>query len=525
MITRWRALARLLVGLALTGSVWSACPERRAAPRRVPRSRPVADAPAPRAPLAAAPSAPTGSAGGGEGEAAGAFGSGLDRQGKPLRWLALGGGATPEMNPVSIEQDIALAAQALGGRGLILFAGGRGARDVQVLDPSPRGDPLLRQLAALFDPRGGRESSYRRSSLPIAAAASFEHARQAVTRLAGLEGEALTLYLAGHGEQGEHPRDNFLALWGGSELRVSDLADWLERARRSVRVVVTTCFGGGFAELAFAAARAERGAPAGLRCGFFATPADLPATGCDPNPDRAAQDGYALHFFNALRGRDRDGRALDLDALDLDADGRISLLEAHTRVNLASPSADVPTTTSERWLAAVAPRRGRRRSVVLPEQEAVVAVLSARTGLPPEARQAHAALHALERQVDAAREQRERAGAAEEQAAAAVIARLLGRWPVLDDAWHPDFGALLRQERAAIAAYLARSAEYRHYQQAGQALEAAQDAYWQLREQAAPVERLTRALDYRERAARLHAAKGGAWRAFERLRDCERGAP
>jgi len=519
-MTRWRWPAWLLIAGAAGGSAWLA--DRH--PLATPSGRLACASSVRRTALRPDATSPTGQPDPGD-----AASWRLATSGAELRWLALGGGATPEMNSVSIEQDIGLAAQALRGKGLILFAGGPGARDVQVLDQArdanPRGDPLLGELAALLDPRGGRDSSYRRSTLAVAAASSLEHARQAVTQLASAAGPPLTIYLAGHGEQGEHARDNWMALWGASELHVSDLAGWLDDARRTVRVVVTTCFGGGFAELAFAAAQVERGAPPVTRCGFFATPADLPATGCDPNPDRAAQDGYALHFFNALLGRDRDGGALPLAALDLDRDGRISLLEAHTRVNLASHAADVPTTTSERWLGAMAPRRGPRRLTVLPEQGAVVNALSARTGVPPQARAAHAALEALERQIDATRDQRDQTSADEERAAAAVVARLLARWPVLDDPWHPDFAALLKQERRAIATYLERSPEYRRYQEARREVDEAQDAYWKLREQAAPIERLTRALDYLEGAARLRAAGGRAWRAFEQLRACERGEP
>lgn len=515
-MNRWSWPARCCLVAALGGVAWLVLRGPAAtALRRTPASSPLAPG------LPGATPAP-------------AAATGMDAASEPLRlpgggvglrWLALGGGATPEMNSVSIEQDIGLAARALRGAGLILFAGGPNARDVQVLDARPRGDPLLRELAALLAPRGGRESSYRRSTLPVAAAASLEHVRQAVTQLASLAGEPLTVYLAGHGEQGEHARDNWMALWGGSELRVSELAEWLDGARRTVRVVVTTCFGGGFAELAFAAAKPAAGAAPAARCGFFATPPDLPATGCDPNPDRAVQDGYALHFFHALLGQDRDGRSLPLATLDLDRDGRISLLEAHTRVNLASRAADVPTTTSERWLDQVAPRQGPGRAIALPEQQAVVAALSTQTGVPARARAAHAALEALERAIDNARARRDEASADEERRAALVIAHLLARWPVLDDPWHPDFPLLVQREGRAIAAYLARSAEHQHYQRARRALDEAEDAYWQLREQAAPIERLTRALDYLERAARLRARGGRAWTTFERLRACERGLP
>src|SRR4029077_2773259 len=99
--------------------------------------------------------------------------------------------------------------------------------------------------------------------------------------------------------------------------------------------------------------------PAGsVRCGLFASTWDREASGCDPDPDRREQESYPLHFLHALRAEDRDGHPLNRDDLDLDHDGTISLLEAHTRARIMDASIDVPTTTSERWLRGVAPASG-----------------------------------------------------------------------------------------------------------------------------------------------------------------------
>ena len=66
---------------------------------------------------------------------------------EPLRWIAAGGGGTPEFNQVSIEQDLGLARETFGTGGLLLFAGGRGSHGVQVQVKQPQGDALLRELA------------------------------------------------------------------------------------------------------------------------------------------------------------------------------------------------------------------------------------------------------------------------------------------------------------------------------------------------------------------------------------------
>ena len=305
-------------------------------------------------------------------------------------------------------------------------------------------------------------------------------------------------------------------------MSVADLGEVLDAARRPVRLVVTTCFSGGFGELAFHDTTPARGAARTDRCGLFAAPWDLEATGCDPNPDRAAQEGYGLHFLNALRGRDRDGAALSMNALDVDADGSVSLLEAHTRARLASESADVPTTTSERWLRATAPDAGRMLSVQLPEDDHVIAVLAERLGLSTSDREALANLESLERKIDAEQVAVGEASRDEDLAYRRAAASLLARWPVLDDPWHPDFAETLQRDAAAIEAHLERSEAYADYLAARGKTDDAQRAVWDLRLEAAPVERLVRAQENRALAGRLKAKGGRDWAHYQTLLTCER---
>jgi hypothetical protein len=443
-----------------------------------------------------------------------------------LRWVAAGGGPAPESNPLSVEDDLALFAETLGPtEGLLLFAGGPGTRSVQVLDPEPRGDTLTTALAELFDPRGGRDARYRATRLALHGAATVTETLDAIGRALDEGAGPLTVFLAGHGGAGETPADATLLMWGDEALTPAALAETLDRAPRgrTVRVVVTSCYSGGFGELAFRGAKPALG-PAEGRCGFFAAPWDLQASGCDPDPDRAVHEGYAIHFLSALRGRDREGRE-DRGALDLDRDGRISLREAHTRAVIASTSLDVPTTTSEVWLRAAAPTRGPERPVSLPEVEAVVRAMAERTQLGGREAQVGIELarrHARMERLDAESARREDDESGAWRAAMGVV---LSRWPVLNDPWHPDFAATLADERDAIARFLDEAPEVVAWRRARARLDETTRLLDEARVAAAPYERLARAREDLVLARRLRAAGGEGWAGYERLLACERGAP
>ena len=439
-----------------------------------------------------------------------------------LRWLAIGGGATPEFNQVSIEQDLRLAQEVFGTGGALLFAGGAGSHGVQVEDPSPRGDPLVATLGELFAPRGGRGASYRPTVLAPLAAATSANALAALKAALAEPGPPLVVYLAGHGERGEAPRLGGISLWGQESLRVADLAAVIDAARRPAQIVATSCFSGSFGELVFAGAEPSAGSAATERCGLFAATAERESSGCDPNPDRAAQEGFALHFLHALRGEDRTGARLPAGEIDFDGDGVVSPLEAHARARIAGEGIDVPTTTSDRWLRAVAPARGRAVAVTLPEEQAVIERLGAQLGIAAREADAAAALAAVFKDMEAAYARVDAASEREDLAYRAAAAELLARFPVLDDPWHPDFAATLAAHRGEIEALVNDDPAMARYRAAQAAAGAAQDEVATLLARSARLERLARAVETRALAGRLRARGGAAWRTYERLLACER---
>jgi hypothetical protein len=442
---------------------------------------------------------------------------------KTTRYVVVGGGAAPESTEVSLEQDVALVQSVLRPPGVVLFGGGPGALSVRVEDGTHTGDALLQRLGELFQPRVGRRSRYRASGLG-AAPATIERIYAALAEALSSGEEPLLLYVAAHGEKGEGRRDGRVILWGGEAMAVADLGALHEAHPRPLRVVIASCFSGGFAELAFRATEAAAGVTVAPRCGLFAGTWDRETSGCDPNPDRRAQESYSLHLLQALAVRDQRGAALPLAQVDIDGDGRVSLLEAHTRARVASTSIDVPTTTSERYLRVVERGRNRIDPSILPEDAAAVQALSRRLRLS-DRDAAERRWKDLDRDLTRASDALADVEQKLERRYADLATRLLSRWPVLDDPYHPDFAAMLEGDAAAIQEVLERSPEARAYRDAQRRVDALDARLWELQVQEALVLRLVRAYDTSERAAALRGRGGDEWAAYQQLLACERYVP
>lgn len=448
-----------------------------------------------------------------------------------IRWMGIAGGAEPESTQVSIEQDLRLAMDVLGDEGLLLFAGGPDVAAVQENIESRERTSLRAELGDFFDPRGGRSARYRRPRPRVHAAASAANALTGLESLLGRDAEPLLVFVDGHGEPGEAPADNLVRLWGAWPLAVRDLAELLDAGggRREVRVVMASCFSGGFAELAFLGAETSRGPALTPRCGLFASPWDDESSGCVPDPDRSTQDGYAMHLLNALAGRDAQGEALPIADLDLDGDGAISLLEAHTRARVASRSIDIPTTTSERWLRHVmADARDAegapRRSFELPEELRVIAALGPSLAIGDVDT---GALHVatLEQRMEDVAAGQEEAERDLDEAFYGLRIALLERWPGLEDPWRSDFEATLRGDADRIDEIFRRSELARVYRIREEEAERFAHRYDDLRRQRALAMRVLRALETVD-LAMLLAERGGAdFAHYRRLLECERGLP
>lgn len=433
----------------------------------------------------------------------------------PFDWVALVGGVEPASTQVSLAQDLELAHQVLGPKGIRLFGGGPGAF-IQVSAPRP--DSLRDRLGGFFDPR---DRAVRYVPGPDANGPATFRAFLDVMDAAYAGEGPLLLYLGGHGEGGEQPADSLLRLWGGDALGVDDLGEILDSSPRPVRVVHTACFGGGFADLLFRRGDPEAGPTDRERCGVFATAWDEEASGCDPDPDRARQEGYALHFFRALGGMDRHGRPA---RIDLDQDGEITILEAHTRARIASRSLDVPTTTSERWLAWVVESQDMElggEPVELIEEQAVIAELGRDLGLSDE-ESAQRAFAELQLEMEEREERMAELELNADDAYYRLRIRLLERWPILDDPWHADHDRVVAEQGAEIERWLEHSDEAVVFAEAQRRMNQELERIDDLRVQVSLRRRVVEAWDTLAFARSVRAELPEQWAIFERLRECER---
>jgi len=442
-------------------------------------------------------------------------------------WIAVGGGVEPASNQVSMEQDIYLAKKILGriSSGIVLYAGGQGSPVIELSPEAPR-DELAAALADLFDPRESRGAVYRPTRLSPNGAASRRNVVDALERaLAQPTTEPLLVYVATHGEGGKTARDDSIWLWRAEPLTVQDLSHLLADApgHRPALFVMSSCFSGGFAELALDPGATGNGSHRARACGLFASTWDAEAEGCDPDPDRRVQESYGLHFLNALGGLDRNGRPLPREQIDLDGDGRVSPLEAHARVRMASRSISVPTTSSERWLRQAAPASGPERPFAWPEEQAVIAALSRELGVRDAAAAAERQA-VLESELGVADGMVRKLEQTRDDSARALGVALLERWPALDDPWREDFAATLAGARAEITAALESLPEAEAYRSASDAVLSATPGLGDLEQELALADRLVRAYENARLAARLQARGGAALDRFLALLACERSS-
>jgi TPR repeat protein len=291
------------------------------------------------------------------------------------RFLILGSGFSREKTAVSTERDIAFVADSLGANAKpdILFCDGNTkAEVVRIKGPLP---PDQQVVADLFlAPDADRTTStYRAPNLRVRFRPDSRDALEQlfgdINGSMGL-GDRLIVFATGHGGRPEDRMQNSsLSLWGEPSISVDEFSDLLGGATRKERVVLimNQCFGGGFADLIFDPPKNRMKLADPCLCGFFATPADEPASGCTSDPNSPEYEDYSSYFFAAIFGKTYDGKPVPLQDVDFDGDGKVSMREAHAYAMIHANNEDLPVTTSDVFLRRFSKTRDvRNASMVLP---------------------------------------------------------------------------------------------------------------------------------------------------------------
>lgn len=278
--------------------------------------------------------------------------------------LFLSGGGHPSANAVAHERNISFAGRSLDAMGLprakrtVLFADGDDpGLDLQLEETDAARHRRLYALGLYRGVEGAHDAvlRYRDHELGPTERADLDTVKRtladdAVRAHAPTPASPLLLYVTDHGLEERDRSNNTILLWNDERLSVRQLGTLLDTqppARRVV-TVMAQCFSGSFSSLVHLGGDPRSPLAPHDRCGFFAAPKDRPAAGCSPRSDESLYDDYTTRFFAALAGQTRTGSKAP--PADLDADGVVTLEEAHYAATILEDTMDVPVSTTEELL-------------------------------------------------------------------------------------------------------------------------------------------------------------------------------
>ena len=284
---------------------------------------------------------------------------------KPSPWstdkrshiLVLGGGYSPSGNQVSLESNVKYFRKIRSKLGLdeapmhTYFADGKEkGRDLQFYDPDFAVPQVNLILAELFGKTKGISNQYRSNKLLPDGTASIPNLDKWLSQRKKSDLiQKNIIYFTGHGGKGDskNPHNTTAYLWSNSRLKVNELVKKLDELplKQSTILVMVQCYSGGFANILFQDGDPKKGVSKHARAGFFSTVQNRVAAGCTPDIREENYQEYSTSFWEALSGQTRTGSTIIKP--DYNADGKTSLIEAHSYVSIHSNTIDIPIKTSD----------------------------------------------------------------------------------------------------------------------------------------------------------------------------------
>ena len=291
------------------------------------------------------------------------IGGAAHAQNAPLRTLIISGGPNFKFNQYAIEsnaryveklteksrwQRITFADGKAGSRTIAAFRNSSEFKSARllswVLGQELPADTIVAQASTL-----GRIDA--------------DSTKASVTKVLGefaqpAPGEQGLLYFTGHGNAGggngrpDYQNTTF-ALWNNQKISEREVAQAIREwpAQNPLFVVAVQCHSGGFANLIFEDGDPTKALANRDIAGFFSSTGQRIAAGCTSEVNERDYQDFTTHFFAALSGISRDGRAIT--GADSDKNGVVSGSEAFAYANVHDLSIDVPVATSDAYLRAV----------------------------------------------------------------------------------------------------------------------------------------------------------------------------
>jgi len=290
--------------------------------------------------------------------------------------IVVGGGYKLAGSQGQIEKNVKWVQEVLKDAGVSVHTyftdGTDPGVDVHVIDSVTDVKPELEALARVF---GDIEAALTRNhSNTVVDNQGTTKADELMPALSNLLSDASGVPLFvfnGHGGPSPNKQDEVtLKLWEDTKVTARQLHELLDEGSSDLRYVFTQCYSGGFHRLAYKDSQSGLELADATRCGFTSESAWRLAEGCSASIDSADYRDYTTFFFAALSGKTRNNEVV-ANVVDSDADGEISLRDAHLYTLENAYSTDLSRSTSEDFLDQWLPWLDRwlPASATLPENE------------------------------------------------------------------------------------------------------------------------------------------------------------
>ena len=274
--------------------------------------------------------------------------------------ILFGGGSTPNSSQVSIELNTHWIHDVINKKPhniieLFYTDGSSPTVDVRQVQSSSLESQLFEPVSRVYGDYSKNGLYYYSSSFTEQVKPSdrsnLSNAFSEVLTSSTSDDDVFLIYQGHGGYNVKNTNENHLKLWNNSRLTVVELEQLISKTdtEATVRFFLPQCYSGAFNRLIYTNSDINMGLAKGMRCGFVSQREDRISEGCTDSVNKSGYKDYSSYFFSAIDGKTIDKKPIASNP-DMDADGSISLYEAHIYSLVNAHSIDYPRSTSEEYL-------------------------------------------------------------------------------------------------------------------------------------------------------------------------------